>query len=523
MGPETHPTSDALAATVDATRATGPAAIPTKIGRFEIRSKLGAGGMGMVLLATDPSLERQVAIKVLRRADADAEAKQRLLREAQAAAKLSHDCIIVVHEVGEHDGQVYIAMEYVAGRTLRRWQSERTWRDILAMYRKAGSGLVAAHEAGLVHRDFKPDNVLIADDGRLRVTDFGLVSSTTELTSPDLDPRLTQTGSIMGTPRYMAPEQHAGEIVDARADQFAFCVALYEALYGKPPFAGDTYEQLERQVTAGAIEPIPDSPVPPTIRDAILRGLSRWREDRFASMQELLGALVEPPRRRRWIVPVVASVALVAIAIVGYTLTRSSPPSPPADPIGLAERTFAGGVSFLNTTTLAAGSRWFDEGQTAYHERAYAKAASLFETGYDVLPVPQFRYDAGAAHYMDAQTRKDPTGYRKAIEHYAAYLERDPLATGLDETLAALRQAVDDETLIDLGTPEPRGFTVVISQPPGATVYIDAQIAGVTPWSGTLAGSHEITAAKPGFRTAQHSKTLDARRMTTVNFLLTPE
>ncbi|HSN28417.1 MAG TPA: serine/threonine-protein kinase, partial [Kofleriaceae bacterium] len=247
-----------LEETQPATRDSG-ATLPQRISKYELGERLGTGGNGVVLLARDVTLDRKVAIKVLRGAATD-EASQRLLREAQSAAKLSHENVIVVHEVGTHDGSVFVAMEYVAGGTLRDVDRTHGWREVLDAYRRAGRGLAAAHAAGLVHRDFKPDNVLVGEDGRVRVTDFGLVSvGGTDTVSPGpldggaLATTLTRSGTIMGTPRYMAPEQHHGEPVDARADQFAFCVALYEALYHRLPFEGETYETIANHACAGEI------------------------------------------------------------------------------------------------------------------------------------------------------------------------------------------------------------------------------------------------------------------------------
>ncbi len=327
--------------TVAGTRvAPPPADSPASIGRFEIHRKLGEGGMGAVYLATDPTLGRRVAIKVMHGDGDTAVSRRRLLREAQASAQLSHEHVIVVYEVGTHDEHVYLAMEYVAGTTLRGWQADRDWRDILAMYRRAGLGLLAAHEAGLVHRDFKPDNVLVGVDGRVRVTDFGLVASLDD-TGPAPGPvarrggldlvSMTGTGTIMGTPRYMAPEQHRGEVVDARADQFAFCVALYEAWYRQPPFAGQTHDELMRQVLEGEIAPAPATfAVPVALRDAMLRGLRRPRDDRFPSMRELLAALDEATApaspRRRW--PWIASASAVAAAVVGGIVLGGSAAAP---------------------------------------------------------------------------------------------------------------------------------------------------------------------------------------------------
>ncbi|HVV88307.1 MAG TPA: serine/threonine-protein kinase, partial [Kofleriaceae bacterium] len=302
----------------------GSAIVPgSTLGRYEVVSKLGEGGMGVVLLAIDPALGRKVALKVLHQdlAEQAEAARRRLLREAQGIAQLTHDNVVTVHDVGTHDGRVYLAMEYVAGQTLGGWQRGKAWREVVANYLRAGRGLLAAHEAGLVHRDFKPDNVLVSSDGRVRVTDFGLVSAVDDQPAAgapgaaagagprreelELGVSMTKTGSIMGTPRYMAPEQHLGQPVDARADQFAFCVALYEALYGQPPFLDVSYSVLVGSVLSGEVTPVPaGSAVPPAVRDLVLRGLAHDREARHPSMRELLAgleaAIAPPPPRRRW-------------------------------------------------------------------------------------------------------------------------------------------------------------------------------------------------------------------------------
>ena len=192
------------------------------VGRFIVRDELGSGGMGVVVSALDPALDRVVAIKVLRPESLDADARARLAREARAMAKIRHPNVITVYEADTVDDRMYIAMEYIEGGTLRDWQQARPrpWRAVVDHYILAARGLEAAHTAGLVHRDFKPENVLVGRDGRLCVTDFGLVGEHGE------------RASAIGTPLYMAPEQHGGEAIDARADQFSLCVALYEAMYG---------------------------------------------------------------------------------------------------------------------------------------------------------------------------------------------------------------------------------------------------------------------------------------------------
>ena len=275
------------------------------IGRYRVRRVVGAGGVGLVLAAEDDELGRTVAIKVL--AKEHAEARTRLLREAKAMARLSHPNVVTVHEVLRVGDRTAIVMELVDGQDLASWltAAPRTWREIVGVYVQAARGLAAAHRAGLVHRDFKPTNALIDRDGVVRVTDFGLVRAAGDPADdadarPGADPldlMLTRTGAVIGTPAYMAPEQHAGEPVDARTDQWALACALYGALHGVRPFAGDSYPALAASVTAGELrEPPRDAPVPRRIRAAIRRALARRADDRFAGMDELIAALTPPVR-----------------------------------------------------------------------------------------------------------------------------------------------------------------------------------------------------------------------------------
>ena len=303
------------------------------IGRYALLSQVGAGAMGMVFAAYDPQLDRKVALKFLRpRGGALGRSQKRLQREAQALAKLDHPNVVAVHDVGVHEEQVFVAMEFVEGRTLAEWMASvpenaavvsddgvageqgvprvRPWRQVLEVFTRAGEGLAAAHEAGLVHRDFKPENVMLSEDGRVRVMDFGLVrvddSEVTEAVDPEASATtLTQTGSMMGTPAYMALEQFGADPVDARSDQFAFCVALYEALYGERPFPGETVRELVNALDMGVVRGAPTGiPVPAWIRAVIVQGLAKEPNERFESMQALLDALADDPvaRRRRWMV-----------------------------------------------------------------------------------------------------------------------------------------------------------------------------------------------------------------------------
>jgi serine/threonine protein kinase/tetratricopeptide (TPR) repeat protein len=344
--------------------------VPERIGRYVVLRRLGAGAMGVVVIAYDPELDRQIAIKLIHpRVAKHGEARARMLREAKGLARLSHPNVVQIHDAGTVEGRVFIAMELVDGQPLSRWREaqERSPEQILAVYAEAGRGLAAAHDAGLVHRDFKPDNVLVDHDGRARVLDFGLVRATDDgegrersggqvspsvligveptlevslahpndsggltglLSSSDFAAELTHGGQIMGTPAYMSPEQWKGAKADARSDQFSFCVALWEALHGERPFVGRTVHALAAAMTSGTItEPSSDAVrLPRRIRAALERGLAADPARRFESMHALLREL----RREDWNR---GSLPLAAGALVGFALLAwvvfSNPPAPP--------------------------------------------------------------------------------------------------------------------------------------------------------------------------------------------------
>lgn len=349
-------------------------AAPVRVGRFILLERLGSGAMGEVYAAYDEQLDRRVAVKLVRSDVLADRADELLRREGQTLAQVSHPNVVQVYETGFHGGRLFIAMELVRGKTLTRtltemaaWPPARRNRETLRRFVAAGRGLEAAHDAGLAHRDFKPDNVLVGDDGRVRVVDFGLARALAAGSAPphgsavprvpvapklvcfdgatlSASPsarhdslgqesapvatagslaagpkataatRLTQTGHLMGTPSFMAPEQLRGELADQRSDQFSFCVALYRALYGAPPFPGPDIEGrlLEMQTRPPACEKAPG--ISKRARQALRRGLSFDAGKRFNTMGELLAAL--QPRISRpgtWIPAAIAIIALVLV------------------------------------------------------------------------------------------------------------------------------------------------------------------------------------------------------------------
>ena len=368
------------------------------IGRYVVLTLVGKGGMGEVYAAYDPELDRKVAVKLLRAQPGNgvsqSEGRARILREAQAIAKLSHPNVVVVYDVGTFADQVFIAMEFLEGNTVSYWlhARERNWKEVVRVFLAAGRGLLAAHEKDLVHRDFKPDNIMVDKEGQVRVMDFGLARQVNEkasdapktptpvptptasgavhveiihdtlpaethdpgdmkwtrvvppaastriqmlpddgrpldtmhgVTSSAFEAHLTRTGSMMGTPAYMSPEQFLGKQTDARTDQFSFCVALYEGLYGERPFAGKTLFGLTSNVVKGEISDAPpNSKVPAWIRKILLRGLKADASQRYPSMKELLAALERDPAIARKKMALVAA-ALVLPLIVGVGVRQS--------------------------------------------------------------------------------------------------------------------------------------------------------------------------------------------------------
>ncbi len=334
-----------------------PLAAGDRVGRYEIQGPLGQGGMSVVYAAYDPELDRKVALKLMRVRTSDDSAR-RLQREAQALAKLSHPNVVPVYDAGLVGAQAFVAMEYVEGLTLRAWiKTRRPWREIVAVMVDAGRGLAAAHARGLIHRDFKPDNVLIGDDGRVRVLDFGLArlagvldGSVAPTSTPSLDslpppsgPRssrtlemlVTRADQLVGTPAYMAPEQVRRDVVDERSDIFAFGVTLFEALYGVRPFqtpraelVGSSAATVTTNVTdttLRAARPIPrGSNVPRHIQRVVMRAVAYRPADRYQDVDSMLKALTRDPYTRWRRAGGVATVAAAA-AVVGLVVHRAAP------------------------------------------------------------------------------------------------------------------------------------------------------------------------------------------------------
>jgi len=318
----------------------GEAAPVLTVGPYELRRRIGSGAMGVVYEAWDPRLRRAVALKMLL-SEGDDQRMTRLIREAQALAQLRHPNVVGVYDVGTHEGSIYVVMELVPGTTLDRWarHSRPDVISVLGVLAQIGQGLAAAHDRGLVHRDVKPENVLVDETGTPRVVDFGLarVADADLLTSlvrripgAALDVRLTQTGTALGTPVYMSPEQLKGAAVDARSDQYSFGVTAYYMLYGELPFASDSIGALVEAVTGNDVRVPQPRGEPEAARRAVLRALSVDPAARFPSMHELVAALstrappatpgpARPPRAgvSPWIF---AALALVGVVLVGAGL-----------------------------------------------------------------------------------------------------------------------------------------------------------------------------------------------------------
>jgi len=370
------------------------------VGRYVVLGVLGKGGMGVVYAAYDPELDRKLALKLLQAqpSETSSHGQAWLVREAQALARLSHPNVVAVHDVGTLPGdRVFVAIEMVEGKTLREWmKTPRDWPIVRAVMLEAGAGLAAAHRAGLIHRDFKPDNVLVGDDGRARVMDFGLarleesgpaardsVPPGGELDVVDvrgpLGDSLTIAGSVVGTPAYMAPELFEGVPASARSDQFAFGVTLYELLFKIRPYDKKAFV-APRMPNLAPRDPPKSSSVPARLRRIAMRAIAIDPEARFGSLDDLLAELSIDPMARRRRAAIVAAGAISLAGVIGVTVALSSGSSTPdADRSQLckgAERHLAG---VWDPTIKRAVKTAFDATDRSFKTKAYTTIATTLD------------------------------------------------------------------------------------------------------------------------------------------------
>jgi tRNA A-37 threonylcarbamoyl transferase component Bud32/tetratricopeptide (TPR) repeat protein len=415
------------------------------IGRYLVLERLGAGAMGVVYAAYDPELDRKIALKLLlptkQRAGDKSRREARMVREAKAIARVSNPNVVAIFDVGVHEGHVFMAMEHLPGGTLRDWMApdkKRSWREIINLFIQIGRGLAGAHAEGLIHRDFKPDNVLLDKNGQPKIVDFGLVRlSAGELEDSGASTRdlgeeihsgsslvtfapemlagpLTRTGALTGTPAYMAPEQFTGKRTDERTDQFAFCVALYEALFGERPFEGNTVLALAASVVDGAAkEPRKDSQVPGWVRRAVLRGIENNPNRRFAKLDDLIAVLANDPAKRIR-AQMIGGAALVLMMVAVWVAHR----------VGTGQRALCtgGGAKFASIWEPGSGT---SERKTAIHRAFAASGKSYAEQAF-----------AGAARILDQYVARWTGMYTDACE--ATHVRGEQSAEVLDLRMACL-------------------------------------------------------------------------------------
>ena len=382
-------------------------------GRYAVLETVGSGGMGTVRRAYDPKLRREVALKVLRADRVLEGGTARMVREAQAMAQLSHPNVVAVFDVEETDRGVLIAMEYVAGRTMSRWlkDDDPTPAQILSAFVAAGRGLVAAHRAGLVHRDFKPSNVLVGEDNVVKVTDFGLAkavgdaSTESALSSGDDLGDITVVGTVVGTPRYMAPEQHRGDPPSAAADQYSFCLSLWESLFRVRLHAGKLDDLVQSKLDGPPALP-PGRPLPTRLLEAIRRGLQPAPSKRWPDMAALLAALDEAPARSR------RGLALAGVAAVGLSAAAVYVTSDREDPCDSGPAQFA--------------SVWNDDVRAAAKSSLVAAAPFALDSWPDV----ERKLDDYAQRWLAA--------YRDACE--ATHVRHEQSAAALDLRMGCLER-----------------------------------------------------------------------------------
>ncbi len=392
----------------------------SRIGRYEVIRTVGRGGMGVVYLARDPELDRLVALKLVRPSLTEDERSEhferRLMREARAMAKLSHPNVLTIYDVGLHGEQVFLASEWIDGCTLDQWmaQGSHRWRSVVKRFAAAARGLAAAHDAGLVHRDFKPSNVMLGNDDRVHVFDFGLVKAV----RPSEGDITTQLSGqfVVGTPAYMAPEQMTGEPADARSDQFSFSVALYEALAGRRPFEGRNVTELLARIGEGKIADTKN--IPRWLGDVLRRGIRRDPLERYESMQAIVTLLergIQRSRRRSALVVGSFGVAAALAAGLGYWG-------------GLSEDVYVARVDIADERSDEFAQ--IDVLLEAHeYQQAIAQAEALVAVSSSRLQQAQLWSRVGKAHHAQEHYRRAITALEKSF--YAA-------VAGKQDELAAL-------------------------------------------------------------------------------------
>lgn len=416
---------------------------PLELGRFTVLERIGSGGMGLVFKAYDMQLDRKVALKVIRLDGATKAGRTVLVDEARALARLSHPNVVHVYEVGETGhGELYLAMEFVDGVTLRTWlqRARRPWREVMEVVLQAGEGLAAAHAAGLVHRDVKPDNIMVGDDGRVRVLDFGLacadfppgVPPPTPPVDDELHSTLQRVRGLIGTPAYMAPEQLDLGRVGAAADQFGYCSTLFEALYGVRAFPGETVARLREAIRAGTLTvPSASCGVPKALHRALVRGLAVDPAQRHASMQVLLGELRRTRRSqriRRWSAVAMAAMAVTTTAAAGFAYSQRAD-DPMRDEVVLARARAE--VDRDPSATIAALAELTPEAD-AWNDRAFVVAEQAEFHGLpdrEVMLGPRFTVLGAAAGRVIALERADAT----IVAIDVASGRTEPLIAGVTE------------------------------------------------------------------------------------------
>jgi tetratricopeptide (TPR) repeat protein len=465
--PEDAPTRVAVRAKDPPLEATARLRPGTLVDRYLVLHHLGSGGLGDVYAAYDTELERKIAIKLVRPPDgavtsALGDLHARALREAQALARLRHPNVVAVHDVGTHDAHIFLAMELVEGRTITTWLQERTrsWRESRDVFVQAGQGLAAAHAAGLVHRDFKLGNVIVATDGRVVVLDFGLAraldvgAASTDIAarSPSddapsilLTEELTDTRVVLGTPQYLAPELWSGAPATARSDVFAFCVALYRALYDRFPFAATTSEEHKHAALEGRVEPPPaGARVPPWLHRAVVRGLHGDAGRRFDSIDALLGVLqTDRRRRRRRVIALLVAVPLFSAGAAATAVALR--PEPTAQEIDAARRTVDEARA-----AAARGHYVYPPAEAPHEPTAISKLLELEAMAGDQardLAAGLRTEMADALVALGDRYYERPGGPPFAVDFYAAALVFDP-----DRERARERVTLTPGQLADLST-----------------------------------------------------------------------